>query len=348
MTGRSVALQGGLAAVGLIAAFATWQREPERAPGEAIVIDAPKNDVSRIRYQDDENHNILALERKREGGEDVVWLHLEELPKPNQPEKPGDPAPPPTPPSTPPRDVRGNADALKLADRFAPFVSPRAFGTQDKAKLPELGLDEPKRHLEVVVRGETRKYDVGIAMHAQNSEAFLRDQRDQRIYLMPRGLLGELGNGKRLVDPRLHTFDSKEFDRIVVSAGGKKRELLHQGRENFSNEGYASVKTPDKRDQMAKNWHDSLWRTFPMEVLGKDELPKGGALKTGLRVDYFEKGKNVGWIEVARLEGGGPNTSGGGDATDLLYARSEHTVGWTHLHAQDSMITDAEKIAATP
>ena len=54
---------------------------------------------------------------------------------------------------TPPRDLRGGAEALKLADRFAPFVSPRAFGVLEGAKLKELGLDEPKRHLELVVRG---------------------------------------------------------------------------------------------------------------------------------------------------------------------------------------------------
>jgi hypothetical protein len=345
MTGRSAALQGGLAAVGLVAAFATWQREPERAPGEAIVIDAPRNDVGRIRYEDEDN--ILGLDRRSEGAEPVVWLHLEEKPKQAQPAKQGDPMPAPTPPSTPPRDILGNADAVKLLERFAPLVSPRAFGVLDKKKLPELGLDEVKRHLEVVVRGETRKYDVGIAMHAQNSEAFLRDTRDGRIYLMPRGLLGELSNGKRLVDPRLHVFDSKEFDRIVVSAGGKKRELLHQGRENFSNEGYASAKTPDKRDQMAKNWHDSLWRTFPMEVLGKGELPKTGTLKPAVRVEYFEKGKSVGWIEVARLEGG-TKTSDSSDPIDTLYARSEHTVGWTHLHSPESLLTDAEKVAAAP
>jgi hypothetical protein len=345
VTGRSVALQGGLAAAGLLLAFSTWQREPERAPGEAIVIDAPRNDVTRIRYEDEDN--ILGLDRRSGGDEPVVGLHLEERPKQGMPAKQGDPLPPPVPPSTPPRDVLGNSDAVKLLDRFAPLVSPRAFGVLDKKKLPELGLDEVKRHLEVVVRGETRKYDVGIAMHAQNGEAFLRDARDQRIYLMPRGLLQELSNGKRLVDPRLHLFDSKEFDRIVVQAGGKKRELLHQGRDNFSTEGYASAKTPDKRDAMAKNWHDSLWRTFPMEVLGKGELPKAGTLKPALRVEYFEKGKSVGWIEVAKLDGGS-NASGSSDGQDTLYARSEHTVGWTHLHAPESMLTDAEKVAAAP
>jgi hypothetical protein len=349
VTGRSVAVQGSLAALGLVAAYVTWQREPERAPGEVVVIDAPKNDVTRIRYEDEQN--ILVVERTKEsvGGEPGIALHVEEKPRQEQPAKQGDPMPPPVPPSTPPRDVRGNGDAVKLADRFAPLVSPRAFGVLDAKKLPELGFDDVKRRLEVVVRGETRKYDVGVALHAQNNESFLRDQRDQRIYLMPRGLLGELSNGKRLVDPRLHLFDSKEFDRIVVSAGGKKRELLHQGRDNFSTEGYASVKTPDKRDQMAKNWHDSLWRTFPMEVLGKGEVPKKGTLKPALRVDYFEKGKNVGWIEIARLEGSESASSGESSQNlDLLYARSEHTVGWTHLHAPDQLVTDAEKVAAAP
>ena len=191
------------------------------------------------------------------------------------------------------------------------------------------------------MRGETQVRR-GIALHAQNGEAFLRDARDGHIYLLPRGLLGELSNGKRLVDPRLHIFDSKEFDRIVVSVGGKKRELLHQGRENFSTEGYASAKSPDKRDQMAKNWHDSLWRTFPMEVLGKDELPKGGTLKPSVRVEYFEKGKSVGWLELARLDDGGTTSANGNEATDLMYARSEHTVGWTHLHSSDQIVTDAE------
>ena len=54
MTGRSLAVQGGIAALGLITMYATWQREPERAPGAVTVIDASKSDVTRIHYEDDE------------------------------------------------------------------------------------------------------------------------------------------------------------------------------------------------------------------------------------------------------------------------------------------------------
>jgi hypothetical protein len=343
VTGRSAAVQGGLAALGLVAAYLTWTREPERGPGEAVVIDASKADVARVRYEDEEN--ILGLERRSEGGETVIGLHLEEKSKQVLPAKKGDPMPPPTPPSTPPRDVLGNADAVKLADRFAPLVSPRAFGILEKKKLAELGLDEPKRSLEVVVRGDVRKYDIGIAMNAQNGEAFLRDKRDGRVYLMPRGLLADMQNNKRLLDARLHVFDSKEFDRIVISAGGKRKEYLHEGRENFSTEGYAPVKTPGKRDQTVKNWHDAIWRTFPMEVLGRGEVPKKGTLKTAFRIEYFERGKSVGWLEMARLEGGEQVS---GATPDNIFARSEHTVGWTRLHSGDQLVADGEKIVAAP
>jgi hypothetical protein len=346
MTGRAAALQGGLAALRRGGGDRTWQREPERAPGEAAVIEAAKSDVTRVRYEDADN--ILAIERRTEGGEPLAWVHLEEKPHASAPAKPGDPPTPPTPPATPPRDLRGNPDALKLVERFAPLVSPRSFGVMEKAKLAELGLDTPTRHLEMTIRGDVHKYDIGIALHAQNGEAFLRDARDGRVYLMPRGMLNELGNGKRLVDLRLHVFESREFDRVTVTVGGKKKEFVHLGRENFSTEGYAPAKTPDKRDQMAKNWHDMVWRTFPMEVYGKDEVPKGdGKLTSMVRLEYSEKGHPVGWLEIARL--GEPNsTVPGANVTDRLYARSEHTVGWARLHSPDDLVTDAEKIITAP
>ena len=53
MTGRAAALQGGLAALGLITAHLTWQREPERQPGEATIFEATKYDVTHVKYEDD-------------------------------------------------------------------------------------------------------------------------------------------------------------------------------------------------------------------------------------------------------------------------------------------------------
>ena len=42
MNVRGAAVQSGLAALGLVVAYGTWQREPERAPGEVVVVDASK------------------------------------------------------------------------------------------------------------------------------------------------------------------------------------------------------------------------------------------------------------------------------------------------------------------
>ena len=45
---------------------------------------------------------------------------------------------------------------------------------------------------------------------------------------------------------------------------------------------------------MAKNWHDALWRAFPIRAPGKGEEPAGGKPTVVLRVDYFDGKSAVG------------------------------------------------------
>ena len=80
MTGRALAVQGGLAVLGLLTVYATWQREPERAPGAVTVIDASKSDVTLVRYKDEST--TVDLTPGKTGDEDGVWLHLVTKPKP--------------------------------------------------------------------------------------------------------------------------------------------------------------------------------------------------------------------------------------------------------------------------
>src|SRR5262249_19730262 len=131
MKARGAAIQGSLAAFGLIAAYATWQREPERAPGEVTVLDAGKNDITKIRFEG-EGGKWTELEAKNEAEGRVVWLRLSG-------KADAKPAP------TPERTVRGNEGALKLVEKFAPLRATRALGTLAAEKLKELGLDAPKK-----------------------------------------------------------------------------------------------------------------------------------------------------------------------------------------------------------
>jgi hypothetical protein len=349
VTGKAAALQGGLAALGLITAHLTWQREPERAPGEVTVIDAGKNDLGKVHFEDDTTS--VDFQRKSEGGENAVWVHLVE--KPKAPPPPKDPKKaeaisetPPTPPTNPPRDVRGSDVATKVMDQFAPLRSPRAFGILDPAKLKELGFEGSKRKLTVTAKGDTREYTIGQPPGNGILEAFMRDERDGRVYLMPHGVLGDLMASSRLVDKKLHGFEPTEFDRLVITVGGKSRELVQSHRESIQTAQLASPKAPDKPDQMAKNWHEMLWRSFPAEVLGKGEVPKEGAPAPALRVDYFDGKKPLGWIEIAKGPAPALAESTTVPTPPALYARTERTAGWVKLRPNAQLTSDAEKVVA--
>ena len=341
MTGRAAAVQGGLAALGLVAAHFTWQREPERAPGAVAVIEANKADVSLVHYEDDSS----SVDLSRGSGNDIpVWLHL--VTKPKADAKPDPKTKTKTPP---PRDLPGGESAVKLLDGFSPFISPRAFGVLDATKLKELGLDAPKRKMDVTVKGDIRHYEIGQPASAPGGESFLRDTHDGRVYLMPRAVLGDLQTAAHLVDRRLHVFELADFDRIVISSGGKQKELVQLDRQSRATAGFAPAKTPDKRDQMAKNWHDTLWRVFPSELLGRGEEPVGGKPNVVVRVDYYDGKSRVGWIEIARVEANGDGVSEEtAPPTSDTYVRTEHTAGWTKLNAAGQLVGDAQKLIASP
>jgi Domain of unknown function (DUF4340) len=350
MTGRGLAVQGGIAVLGLVTVYATWQREPERAPGAVTVIDASKSDVTKVHFEDE----ALAVDLTRGPGGDQsgIWLHLvtkkaDAKTDPHSPPKP-EPKPDAKPAPLPPaRDLPGADNAKHLFEQFGPLVSLRAFGVLDAAKLKELGLDNPKRKLEVTVKGDVRRYDIGAPAAQSSGESFIRDVRDGRVYLMPRNVLTELQNAQHLVDRRLHTFDLPDFDRIKLAAGGKSKEFVQVGRESRSTMGFAPAKTPDKKDQMAKNWHDALWRVFATEQLGKGEEPTTGKVSVVLRVDYSDGKNNVGWTEIGRVEAGSGLSDEAAPAGEV-YARTEHTAGWSKIPSGGQLIPDAQKLIAAP
>jgi hypothetical protein len=356
VTGKAAALQGGLAALGLITAHLTWQREPERAPGEVTVIDAGKNDIARVHFEDETT--TIDLEKRKDAGDNGVALHLVERPAPKPTPPPPDPKksaaepatkppePPPTPAANPPRDLNGSDVAAKLVDQFAPLRSPRAFGVLGADKLKELGLDAPKRKLTITAKGDTREFDIGQPAGPGAGESFLRDKRDGRVYLMPHGVLGDLTASSRLIDRKLHGFEATDFDRIVLTIGGKSRELVQTHRETAQTATLASPKTPDKPDQMAKNWHDLIWRSFPMETLGKTETPKEGAPTPYARIEYFDGKKSLGYLDLMKTAADSVQQTDSSGNRTTMYARSERTAGLVKLHVNGSLTSDAEKIVA--
>jgi hypothetical protein len=329
MKTRGAAIQGGLAAVGLVLAYTTWQREPERAPGEATVIDVAKGDLSRARIE--EGTHWVELEQKApEDGKPAVWLRISAKPSP---------AP------APERYVRGNAAAEKLVEKLAPLRATRALGVLDAAKLKELTLDAPKKKLTIVARGVTHVFDVGAPTGV--SDPYVRDQKDGRVFVLGNGVIGDLDSAAvRLVDRRLHSFEALDWNGVTLALGAKKRELTQQGEKAVELK-LLSKKT-GKPDTEAKNWHDKVFRLVVTEVLGQGEVPAAGEPQTLLKLEYTDKGKPRGWLEIARApaQAAPANTSMPAKPGEL-YARSERTAGWMKLagNAED-IVKEADKVVA--
>jgi hypothetical protein len=319
MRARGAAIQGGLAALGLVVAYGTWQREPEKAAGEAIVVEASKNDLTKVRFED--GAKWVELDARKDPATEsgnAVWLRVSKTEAPKAPE----------------REVRGNDGATRLFERFAPLRATRALGTLDAAKLKELGLDAPKKKIEITARGSKRVLLVGSSPF-NVSDPYVMDESDKRVYVLGGGIVSDLDAAAvRLVDRTLHTFKVPDFDGLTIATAGKKRELVQTGAENPMNAKLASKKTPGKPDDQAKNWHDKLWRMYVTEVLGKGEAPEKGNPEVMLRVDYTEKGKQKGHLEIAKLNAPAavtPGTPTPPAPVNEFYARSEHTAGWAKL-----------------
>ncbi len=330
MKARGAAIQGGLALVTLTAAYATWQRQPEHSAAEAVVLEASKNDLTKVRY--DEGAKWVELERKGSGSDAAIWLKFsaKEDAKPPVPE----------------RLVRGNESADKLWERFTPMRALRALGALEPAKLKELGFETAKKKVEVTARGDKRTFVIATAPTG-GSAPYWKDERDGRVYVVE-SILSDLDSAQvRLVSRGLHTFKKTEFDAITVSASDKKRELV-QTQPETPNAKLASKKDPNKTDEQAKNWHDKIFGASAVEVLGQGEKPAGGEPQLALKVEYFSHGKSVGFVELGRVPQVAPaNTSAPAPTASDIYARTEHTAGWVKLPAiMEDLVKEADKIVA--
>jgi hypothetical protein len=351
-------VQGALALFGLGAAYATWQREPEKAAGEVVVLEATKADLSRIRYQDDKTWVEIARATVDGEAGATVKLSARDAATPGGPRQPE-------------RELRGSEAAVKLLASVTPLRATRALGVVEAAKLKEFGLApaDPtdagapppfkKRTVTLTVRGADHSYSVGTPPGLFAS--YLRDDSDGRVYLLGGTLVSDLESASsRMVDRTLHAWKVGDYDALTVESYGAgpaathTRELVASAGENqFSNK-LAPRKTPDKPDETARNWHDKLFRLFPSELLGKGEKPAAGEPSIALKVTYTSKGKSKGFIELGKLTPPAPAPAAESaapaspaPATSEIWARTEHTAGWVKLgYGADEVLKEAEKIAS--
>jgi hypothetical protein len=354
MKARGAAVQGGLAVLGLVAAYATWQRAPEVGAEDVVILDLSKGDVEKVRFEDNTRWVEIVRGKDSKGAPEWIRFGTRTPPAPDAGTLPdggvarpdggagaadGGTAvaastPPPPKPSQPDRELKGNELADKLLERFTPMRGSRALGALDKGKLKELGLEDSPRRMEVFARGKSHPFTISSASVSPGAP-YVLNQQDSKVYLVSASLVSDLeAASSRLVDRRLHTFTQKEVDAVTLAVGDKKREFVQTANENGIVTKVAPKEAPDKADDFAKNYLEKIWRLIPVDLLGKGEAPATGEPTLQLRLEYLAKGKPLGWLELAK----GPSQE--------LYARSEHTASWikTHLSA-DEALADSKKLA---
>src|SRR6185369_14940631 len=95
----------------------------------------------------------------------------------------------------PDRLVRGNESAQRLFDRFTPLRASRGLGALDSGKLKELGLETPKKTIEVTARGVKRKYAI-VPAPPGGSDPYLKDLQDNKVYIVDRSILSDLQSAR--------------------------------------------------------------------------------------------------------------------------------------------------------
>ncbi len=353
MKARSAALQGGLALAGLVAAYVTWQRPKDWGKPESVVIvDASKNSLERVRYED--GTRVVEIDKK-----DRLLVTLAFLPGKRPVFDAGVETPPPPPaldggadggtvdagpqlapqkPLEPPPDrtVFANDRADTVWTKLTPFEGTRALGQLTKEKLDEVGLTGSERKLELQVAGQKRRFTISKPVSGLVGN-YAQDEANGNVFLISSSLFNELDpNSQLLVDRRLHLFKPTEYDAFTVKGEGKTAAFVSTGFDIPATAKVARAATPDKNDELAKNWHEKIWnRMIVTEVLAKGEVPKVGEPMERLRIEYTLKGQPKGWLELAQ------------DKTLGTWARSENTPGWVSVHqGTEEMILEGIKLAS--
>lgn len=354
MKAKAALVHAGLALGGLAAAYVTWQRPADTHSDDTVVIvEAAKKSIDKIRYQDTTRWMELTRKVDPDPVVSVTQGMFEDKVRASVPDAGtvvdagfitlsdggvmARPLPPPPPPPiiVPTRTMKGNDRAEKVFDKFAPLQASRALGKLSEEKRKELGLVGSERTLTVTVAGQTHSFLVSTPQPGLIGQ-YLEDSKDQKAYLLSGTLIGELDpSSQALIDRKLHLFRQADFDEFEVKYEGAARGFTQTGAEIAQTAKVTPKDKPDAPDEMVKNWHERIFNRFIVtEVLGAGETPRGGEPKVVLELRYLARGKEKGFLTLAR-----------GQGTEY-WAKSENTLGWVGVHAGvDEVLAEAKRVA---
>jgi hypothetical protein len=325
-----------LAGIGLVAAYVTYTRPKESVKAESVtVLNATKTSLERVYFEDGNRFFDLKKSEPRPlltlgfvpGKEPKDEPTLNQLDGGIPPEKPR---------VIPTRTTYSNERGEAVMAKLAPFEAQRALGKLDEHKLDELGLIAGVRTLAIAVAGAERKFKVSKPQ-AGVFGSYIQDENSKEVFLVSASLFSDVDpNSQMLVERRIHQFKQNEFDSFSVKIEKQQADFVQTNADIPQSAMVARAKTPEKPDELAKNWHDKMFnRLIVTEVLGKGELPKAGVPNLKMRLEYSLKGKPVGFLEVFQ------------DDQGLSWIRTENTLSYVGVHqGSEELVVEAQRFMA--
>ncbi len=144
----------------------------------------------------------------------------------------------------------------------------------------------------------TERSSVVLTTTPGGSERYARYQNSGEVFAISGDIAQSLMFGdSRLPERELHGFKNEDIARVRVQKGGKTRELVPV---KGKNEGWGDIASPTKQDETAGNWMSKLGRLRGSDFVEKPAKPLRPE-DAIVRVEYFDGGKSVGFIELYKL-----------------------------------------------
>jgi hypothetical protein len=314
----------------------TAEDEPNNAAVAAEVWSGRLSDLQRIEFKTDKK--VVVLEPKEDASGRYYVGTIETKAPPPSPAAGADAgaaaptatddghghgANPHGAPPTPPAVEEGTkrfvslTKSEELAKSLSSLRVSRVLGKLSKERLADFGLDKNDQGtVEVLLAGKKHTLQLGEKTPG-GSDRYVQDTETGEAYVMAGSIANDLQSAdSRLIERDFHDFGEEKLAKVVLEAGGKRREIVRHGDEK---DFWSRPESAETKDETVSNWMTKIDR---LRVTNYVETPEPAPKPEDLvaRIEYQgANGKVLGFLEVARQPAA--------DAKDKVeyLARSERT-----------------------
>lgn len=309
---RSLVVHTVLALAATVAAYVAWTKPAASTDSGVIMVPGSAERLTSIQWQE-ERWNIT-VDRQ----DDVVEVSVQRLkpakkaplkkaeptddaakPDDSKPgdakpddSKPDDAKPVEVEPPEPPKVYPGSKQAIELFEKLAPLEAARSLGQLAAERLKALGLDEPKSTLILNIGKTTHKLEIGNSTYGSGDMYVQKDGGE--VFLVASSKLSSLRHGaSTLIDRNVAGVKKEDVERLAVTGGGKRREIVQRFAEDKDKAFWADPAEPDAKLELVGNWLNRVLRLRVVDLV--DEAPVG---EPSVEMEFFAGSQSLSQLKI--------------------------------------------------